>query len=108
MDHPAGHADQPQPATLPADRMAQLHALVDDFVAHGQQLRTLHERYMALQHEGESKQRRDDVQDILKSELSVLADSQRIHQQIDQFLRAEHDTHWSRMGQDARQSEGLP
>lgn len=98
MNRTADHSDQAHPmspmspVSPMAEHLAHLHALVDAFVAHGHDLRTLHEQYKAEQDEGMSdEQRREQLSAFVHAELEILAESQRIHQQIADCLRMAHE-----------------
>lgn len=91
MNHPADHADQTHPVSPVDDYLAQLHALVDAFVARAQELRALHKQYKAMQHEEASDERREKIMHILRAELEVLDGCQSVNEQITEFLRVQHD-----------------
>jgi hypothetical protein len=92
-DHSDSNSDAGQPYRVPpmADRLAQLRTLLDALSARAQQLRTLHEQYKALQPEEAGDERREKLMRMLNAELDVLGDSQRVHEQIDEFLRMERE-----------------
>ncbi len=93
MDPTAAHNENPAQARQPDDYRTQVRTLLDDYAAHGQRFRALHERYLALLDAGMSnEQRREALRCVLDSESVVLAEAQAIKLTLDALLQ-EHRSH---------------
>jgi CheY-like chemotaxis protein len=85
-------ADQTQPVfsgvEAGSDHLHQRRALLDAIVMRAHALRTLHQQFMALPRPQESSyERREKLLQFLHDEQAVLAESQRLHDQLDALLR---------------------